>query len=244
MATYFLADIHLAENRPEITAAFLATLAALARDADAIYLLGDLYDYWLGDDLATPYQQHIAAALAALPCPLYYQHGNRDFLLGTAYAQTAHLRLLPERHTLNLGDHTVLIEHGDLLCTDDRGYQRLRRILRCRPLQWLYYRLPRALRRRIATKLRAQSQARTRRKNARITDTNPAAIRAALQNARATILIHGHTHRPAVHRLDNGDTVYVLGDWRPHGEILRYADGACTLINSAEIIHAPDNAGA
>ena len=244
MATYFLADIHLAENRPEITAVFLATLAAIARDADAIYILGDLYDYWLGDDLATPYQQRIAAALAALPCPLYYQHGNRDFLLGARYAPSAHLRILPERHTLTLGGRTVLLEHGDLLCSDDRGYQRLRRILRCRPLQWLYYRLPRALRRRIAEKLRAQSQARTRRKSTRITDTNPAAIRTALHSARATILIHGHTHRPAVHRLDDGNTVYVLGDWRPHGEILRYADGACTLINSAEIIHAPDNAGA
>ena len=244
MATYFLADVHLAENRPEITAAFRATLAALARDASAVYILGDLFDYYLGDDLASPLQQDIAAALAALPCPLYYQHGNRDFLLGTAYAQTARLRILPERHTLTLGGRTVLLEHGDLLCTDDRGYQRLRRILRCPPLQWLYYRLPRALRLRIAEKLRAQSKTRTRRKAARITDTNPAAIRAALQNARASILIHGHTHRPAVHRLDDGDTVYVLGDWRPHGEILRYADGACTLINSAEIIHAPDNAGA
>ena len=244
MATYFLADIHLAENRPEITAAFRATLAALARDASAVYILGDLFDYYLGDDLASPLQQDIAAALAALPCPLYYQHGNRDFLLGARYAQSARLRILPERHTLTLGGRTVLVEHGDLLCSDDRGYQRLRRILRCRLLQWLYYRLPRALRRRIATKLRAQSQARTRRKSTRITDTNPAAIRAALQNARASILIHGHTHRPAVHRLDDGNTVYVLGDWRPHGEILRYADGACTLINSAEIIHAPDNAGA
>ena len=235
MATYFLADIHLAENRPEITAAFLDTLAAIARDADAIYLLGDLYDYWLGDDLATPYQQRIAAALAALHQP------DESTALE---AQTARLRILPERHTLTLGGHTVLVEHGDLLCSDDRSYQRLRRILRCRPLQWLYYRLPRALRRRIAEKLRAQSQARTRRKAARITDTNPAAIRAALQNARASILIHGHTHRPAVHRLDNGDTVYVLGDWRPHGEILRYADGDFALVNSAEIIHAPDNAGA
>lgn len=236
MATYFLADIHLAENRPEITAAFLDTLAALARDAEAIYILGDLYDYWLGDDLATPYQQRIAAALAALPCPLYYQHGNRDFLLGARYAQSARLRILPERHTLTLGDRTVLVEHGDLLCTDDRGYQRLRRILRCPPLQWLYYRLPRALRRRIATKLRAQSQARTRRKNARITNTNPAAIRAALHSAHATILIHGHTHRPAVHQREDGSTVYVLGDWHPYGEILRYADGDFALVNSAEIL--------
>lgn len=236
MATYFLADVHLAENRPEITAAFLDTLAALARDAEAIYILGDLYDYWLGDDLVSPYQQRIAAALAALPCPLYYQHGNRDFLLGARYAPSAHLRILPERHTLTLGGHTVLVEHGDLLCSDDRGYQRLRRVLRCRLLQWLYYRLPRALRLRIAEKLRAQSKTRTRRKAARITDTNPATIRTALHSARATILIHGHTHRPAVHRLDDGDTVYVLGDWRPHGEILRYADGDFALVNSAEIL--------
>ena len=236
MATYFLADIHLAENRPEITAAFLDTLAAIARDADAIYLLGDLYDYWLGDDLATPYQQRIAAALAALPCPLYYQHGNRDFLLGTAYAQTARLRILPERHTLTLGGHTVLVEHGDLLCSDDRGYQRLRRVLRCRPLQWLYYRLPRALRRRIAEKLRAQSKTRTRRKAARITDTNPAAIRAALQNARASILIHGHTHRPAVHPLDDGKRVYVLGDWHPHGQILCHDADGFRLIDSASLL--------
>lgn len=229
MAIYFLADIHLAEHRPAITAAFLDTLAAIAGDAEAVYILGDLYDYWLGDDLASPFHQRIAAALAALPCPVYYQHGNRDFLLGAAYARTAHLHLLPERYRLQLGDTPVLLEHGDLLCTDDRGYQRLRRVLRCRPLQWLYYRLPRALRRRLAEKLRQQSQARTRRKASAITDTHPAAIRTALENAAATVLIHGHTHRPAVHRLDNGNTVYVLGDWRPYGEILRYADGTFTL---------------
>ena len=229
MAIYFLADIHLAEHRPAITAAFLDTLAAIAGDAEAVYILGDLYDYWLGDDLASPFHQRIAAVLAALPCPVYYQHGNRDFLLGAAYARTAHLHLLPERYRLQLGDTPVLLEHGDLLCTDDRGYQRLRRVLRCRPLQWLYYRLPRALRRRLAEKLRQQSQARTRRKASAITDTHPAAIRTALENTAATVLIHGHTHRPAVHHLDDGNTVYVLGDWRPYGEILRYADGTFTL---------------
>ena len=229
MAIYFLADIHLAEHRPAITAAFLDTLAAIAGDAEEVYILGDLYDYWLGDDLASPFHQRIAAALAALPCPVYYQHGNRDFLLGEAYARAAHLHLLPERYRLQLGDTPVLLEHGDLLCTDDRGYQRLRRVLRCRPLQWLYYRLPRALRRRLAEKLRQQSQARTRRKASAITDTHPAAIRTALENAAATVLIHGHTHRPAVHHLDDGNTVYVLGDWRPYGEILRYADGTFTL---------------
>ena len=236
MAIYFLADIHLAEHRPAITAAFLDTLAAIAGDAEAVYILGDLYDYWLGDDLASPFHQRIAAALAALPCPLYYQNGNRDFLLDTAYAQTARLRILPERHTLTLGGHTVLVEHGDLLCSDDRGYQRLRRVLRCRLLQWLYYRLPRALRRRIAEKLRAQSKTRTQRKAARITDTNPAAIRAALHSAHASILIHGHTHRPAVHPLDDGKRVYVLGDWHPHGQILCHDADGFRLIDSASLL--------
>ena len=132
VAEYFLADIHLSAERPDITAAFRATLAALARDASAVYILGDLFDYYLGDDLASPLQRDIAAALAALPCPVYYQHGNRDFLLGDAYARAAHMHILPERYRLSLGDKTVLIEHGDLLCTDDHGYQRLRRILRCR----------------------------------------------------------------------------------------------------------------
>ena len=210
MAEYFLADIHLSAERPDITAAFRATLAALARDASAVYILGDLFDYYLGDDLASPLQQDIAAALAALPCPVYYQHGNRDFLLGDAYARAAHMHILPERHRLSLGSKTVLIEHGDLLCTDDHGYQHLRRILRCRCLQRLYYRLPARLRLAIAEKLRGQSRKRSRRKAPRITDTNPAAIRRVLQEQQAEILIHGHTHRPAVHPLDDGKRVYVL----------------------------------
>ncbi|EHM55990.1 UDP-2,3-diacylglucosamine diphosphatase [Cardiobacterium valvarum] len=181
MAEYFLADIHLSAERPDITAAFRATLAALARDAGAVYILGDLFDYYLGDDLASPLQQDIAAALAALPCPVYYQHGNRDFLLGDTYACAANMHILPERHRLSLGGKTVLLEHGDLLCTDDHGYQRLRRILRCRFLQRLYYRLPARWRLAIAEKLRGQSRKRTRRKASRITDTNPATIRRVLQ---------------------------------------------------------------
>ena len=213
VAEYFLADIHLSTERPDITAAFRATLAALARDASAVYILGDLFDYYLGDALASPLQRDIAAALAALPCPVYYQHGNRDFLLGDTYACAANMHILPERHRLSLGGKTVLIEHGDLLCTDDHGYQRLRRILRCRCLQRLYYRLPARLRLAIAEKLRGQSRKRSRRKAPRITDTNPAAIRRVLQEQQAEILIHGHTHRENIHR--NADyTRIVLGDWR------------------------------
>ena len=233
VAEYFLADIHLSAERPGITAAFRATLAALAHDAAAVYILGDLFDYYLGDDLTTPLQQDIAAALTALPCPVYYQHGNRDFLLGDAYARAAQMTLLPERHRLVLGGKTVLLEHGDLLCTDDHGYQRLRRILRSRRLQRLYYRLPARWRLAIAEKLRGQSRERTRHKTPRITDTNPAAIRDALRGQQADILIHGHTHRPAVHPLPDGKTVYVLGDWHPHGQILRHDHGTFTLLDSA-----------
>ena len=236
VAEYFLADIHLSTERPDITAAFRATLAALARDASAVYILGDLFDYYLGDDLASPLQQDIAAALAALPCPVYYQHGNRDFLLGDAYACAANMHILPERHRLSLGGKTVLLEHGDLLCTDDHGYQRLRRILRCRFLQRLYYRLPARWRLAIAEKLRGQSRKRSRRKASRITDTKPATIRRVLQEHQADILIHGHTHRPAVHPLDDGKTVYVLGDWHPHGQILCHAHGTFTLLDSANLL--------
>lgn len=222
-ALYFLADIHLSEQQPAITTAFCATLKALASTADAVYLLGDLFDYWLGDDLTTPFHEYIAANIAALPCQVYYQHGNRDFLLAQDYARRANMCILAERHLLILDNQRVLLEHGDLLCIDDRGYQRLRLFLRNRRLQKLYALLPRRFKQGIAAKLRAQSKQRTKKKPAHITDTNPEEIARVMNHYQADILIHGHTHRPAVKQV-NGKPVFVLGDWRPHGKILRYCN--------------------
>lgn len=220
-AVYFLADIHLSEKQPEITAAFCNTLKALAAKADAVYLLGDLFDYWLGDDLTTPFHEYIAERIADLPCQVYYQHGNRDFLLGKEYARRAGMTILNERHLLILDNQRILLEHGDLLCIDDRGYQRLRFFVRNHYLQKLYARLPRRFRQNIAAKLRRQSQQRTKKKAAHITDTNPEEIIRVMATYHADVLIHGHTHRPAARQI-GGKPVFVLGDWRPHGKILRY----------------------
>lgn len=220
----FLADVHLSEARPDVTAAFRKTLAYMAQTPpEALYILGDLFDYWLGDDLLSPYHKEIAAAIAALPCPVYFQHGNRDFLLTERYAKLADMTLLPEREVVVLGGQRVLLEHGDLLCTDDRGYQWLRCVMRCRPLQRIYYGLPTGLRRWMGSSLRQQSRTRTRRKAPRITNTSREAIARVMRQYQASVLVHGHTHRPAVDEVAS-KKVFVLGDWRPYGEILCYRE--------------------
>lgn len=229
---YFLADIHLSAAAPEMTAAFRRALAQIAENQpDGVYILGDLFDAWLGDDieLETPFAQAIAQAIATLPCPVYFQHGNRDFLLSRAFARKANIILLPDRHFLTLDGKRVLLEHGDLLCTRDTGYQRLRRILRNRPLQRLYYRLPRIIKHNIAKQLKSKSKTHKHRKTARTTDADRDEIARILAQYRADILIHGHTHRPAIHD-ENGKTRYVLGDWTENGgQVLHYRSGTWQL---------------
>lgn len=227
---YFLADIHLSVNTPEITTAFLAALRQMsATQPDALYILGDLFDAWLGDDLADAFALDIAANLAALPCPVYFQHGNRDFLLGKTFAEKAGLRLLPERHMLDIDGKRILLEHGDLLCIHDRSYLRLRAILRNRLIQALYRRLPTALKRRIARTLRSKSKIAGTLKDPAITDADNAEVGRILDDYHADILIHGHTHRPAQHE-HHGKIRYVLGDWSGIGGIgLIYQQGQWRL---------------
>ena len=223
---YFLADSHLSPAQPGIHAAFRRALAHIAaQQPDGVYILGDLFNAWLGDDVADDFALAVADALAALPCPVYFQHGNRDFLLGKAFAQRAHLQLLPERHVLTIHGTRVLLEHGDLLCIHDHAYLRLRCILRARPLQALYHLLPLALKNTIARTLRQQSQSRGQRKPAQQTDADPLEAARVLARYQAQILIHGHTHRPATHR-ENGYSRYVLGDWDDNGGVIvEYGDG-------------------
>lgn len=229
---YFLADIHLSPDRPDITAAFLAALAHIAAAKPAaVYLMGDLFHAWLGDDIESenPFTRTIVQAIAALPCPVYFQHGNRDFLLSRAFAREARLILLPDRHIIFLNGQRIVLEHGDLLCTRDTGYQRLRRILRNRPLQRLYYRLPRIIKHSIAKQLKSKSKTHKHRKTARTTDADRDEIARILAQYRADILIHGHTHRPAIHD-ENGKTRYVLGDWTENGgQVLHYRSGTWQL---------------
>ncbi|MDO4777650.1 MAG: UDP-2,3-diacylglucosamine diphosphatase [Cardiobacteriaceae bacterium] len=224
---YFLADIHLSAEAPEITAAFRRALAQIAASKpDGVYILGDLFDAWLGDDLADKFAREIAASLAALPCPVWFQHGNRDFLLGEDFAREAGMTLLPERHVMEVAGRRILIEHGDLLCIHDHGYLRLRKILRHPATQALYRALPGVFKRRIAQKLRAQSKRRGARKDRRITDADANEVARILEKYRCDMLIHGHTHRAGEH-----DRRFVLGDWSAAGGvILQYRDGAWQLV--------------
>lgn len=227
MATLFIADLHLCAEEPAITAGFLRFLAGEARQADALYILGDLFEAWIGDDDPNPLHAQIAAAIRTLVesgVPCYFIHGNRDFLLGKRFARESGMQLLPEEKVLNLYGKRVLIMHGDTLCTDDVGYQAFRAKVHQPWLQTLFLALPLFIRKRIAAKMRAGSQSANSVKDMAIMDVNPQAVAETLERHRVQHLIHGHTHRPAVHALTaNGEPAfrYVLGAWHTQGSMIK-----------------------
>ncbi|SMC28766.1 UDP-2,3-diacylglucosamine hydrolase [Andreprevotia lacus DSM 23236] len=212
----FIADLHLSPADPATLAALHAFLAGTARAAAVLYILGDLFEVWIGDDqLAEPAYADIAASLRGLAdsgVPVYLMPGNRDFLVGKRLARAAGLTLLPDPTVITPFGLPLLLAHGDAYCTDDAAYQRFRRIVRNPLTQWLWRRLPFALRNREAAKLRRQSQAHNRQKAAYIMDVNAAAVEHAMRTAASQTLIHGHTHRPAQHAHATG-TRWVLPDW-------------------------------
>jgi UDP-2,3-diacylglucosamine hydrolase len=222
-----ISDLHLEEERPDITRAFLHFLATRASQAEALYILGDFFEVWIGDDAMTPFQQSIADALRALSergTRIYLMHGNRDFMLGKGFCRAAGCTLLGAPRVVALGGERVLLMHGDSLCTRDEGYMRLRRLLR-NPLSLFILRhLPLSTRRKLARKLRNESRAQTRMKASDIIDVTPELIPRVLAEHGVRILIHGHTHRPATHELDvDGHTArrIVLGDWDQQGWALQ-----------------------
>lgn len=228
MTELLLADLHLpprAAGAAEpgasfLNEAFLRFCAGPAREADRIYLLGDLFETWIGDDAGLADYPRETAALRSLSeagVQLRVQVGNRDFLLGRGFAETTGAELLPDPVVVELGGVPTLISHGDVWCTDDTGYQRWRRFARNRFAQWLFLRLPRARRTAIAGGLRSDSARAKRNKPQAIMDVNDSAVRRAFERAGVTRIIHGHTHRPAEHRyrVDGRDCErIVLADWR------------------------------
>ncbi|GGD08975.1 UDP-2,3-diacylglucosamine hydrolase [Franconibacter daqui] len=236
MATLFIADLHLCAEEPAITAGFLRFLAGEARQADALYILGDLFEAWIGDDDPNPLHAQIAAAIRTLVesgVACYFIHGNRDFLLGKRFARESGMQLLPEEKVLNLYGKRVLIMHGDTLCTDDVGYQAFRAKVHQPWLQTLFLALPLFIRKRIAAKMRAGSQSANRVKDMAIMDVNPQAVAETLERHRVQHLIHGHTHRPAVHGLKaNGEPAfrYVLGAWHTQGSMIKVTAESIELI--------------
>ncbi|WP_432719332.1 UDP-2,3-diacylglucosamine diphosphatase [Jeongeupia wiesaeckerbachi] len=225
-----ISDLHLSPADPATVDAFGRFVAGPARRAQALYILGDLFEVWIGDDqLGEPFYAARAAelrALAATGVAVYFMAGNRDFLCGKRFAHDAGLTLIADPLAIAPFGDTLLLAHGDAYCTDDVDYQRFRRIVRNPLVQWLWRRLPYRWRNREAAKLREKSTAMNRRKAEAIMDVNDGAVATAMRTAGVATLIHGHTHRPARHRGTHG-TRWVLPDWHAgEGGYLRIdADG-------------------
>jgi len=228
VATLFISDLHLDDARPQATESFLAFLRDEAAGAEALYILGDLFEYWLGDDAPTPVGQAVAPALRALPdrgVPVYFTHGNRDFLLGQAYAEAAGLQLLDEEQVVDLYGARTLLLHGDTLCTDDVRYQEVRTMLRDPAWQADFLAKPPAERVAAARKARELSAEYKDGVSMEIMDVNQKAVEDAMDRHGVRHMIHGHTHRPAIHEAGDRQRV-VLGDWYEQGSVLTVsADG-------------------
>jgi UDP-2,3-diacylglucosamine hydrolase len=196
-----VSDLHLDREPGPTLTQFLEFLEGPAREASALYILGDLFEYWIGDDARFPAAEALAPALARLPCPVIFQHGNRDFLLGTDYAARAGMELAPETLRVEFDGGPALLMHGDTLCTADVDYQRFRKMVRAPAWQQALLARPLAERVAEAERLRTISRDAGAMKADDIVDAHPDAIVEALREHGLSLLVHGHTHRPAIHRL-------------------------------------------
>jgi len=228
----FIADLHLCQEEPAITAGFLHFLRDQARDCSELYILGDLFEAWIGDDDPAPLHQQVAQALSALPIPVYFIHGNRDFLVGQHFAHRAGMQLLSEEVVLERFGQRLVIMHGDTLCTDDVGYLKFRKKVHNPWVQWLFLRLPLALRLKIARKMREGSQRSHQSKDMAIMDVNHHAVVEVMQRHQAKLLVHGHTHQPAIHSVPEvaaNAKRAVLGAWHHEGWMIEWTATGLTL---------------
>ena len=235
--TYFIADLHLAQNRPDITACFLSFLKNDAPKAQTLYILGDLFEYWIGDDDKNPFVVEVASSLNALSLlgtKIYFIHGNRDFLLGRNYAKSCGMQLLPETDMIDLYGKPVLIMHGDTLCTRDIAYQAFRKKSRSWWWQAIVKNLPLFVRKKIAEDYRKKSASATALKSQEIMDVTETEVIAELELHKSQLLIHGHTHRPKVHDIQANNKAaqrIVLGDWYEQGAWLKVTPNSIELLN-------------
>ncbi|MGB0450059.1 MAG: UDP-2,3-diacylglucosamine diphosphatase [Porticoccaceae bacterium] len=222
MSVLFISDLHLAPERPAVTRAFLSFLSDRASKVQALYILGDLFEAWIGDDDPSDLAAEVQAALRLLSdsgVKLFIQQGNRDFLLGSRFVKRCGAVLLGDEHIVEYAGHRALAMHGDSLCTDDIDYQRFRRKARNPVYKWCLSHLPLKRRQKIATDWRAKSMSANSNKAAAIMDVNAGAVAAVMAKHRVNVLIHGHTHRPNRHTLPRGERI-VLGDWHDLGWVL------------------------
>ncbi|UCE89161.1 MAG: UDP-2,3-diacylglucosamine diphosphatase [Pseudomonadota bacterium] len=233
MATLFISDLHLDGRRPQITQLFCRFLAGRAREAESLYILGDLFEVWLGDDMVLPDYAEALAAMAELRgagVSVYVMHGNRDFLMGTRFADQAGCTLLDDPTVVDLYGNKTLLMHGDTLCTDDVEYQKCRAMVRNPAFQAEFLSHTPQERIAIANDYRARSKAETSMKPEDIMDVNQGAVEQALREADVRQLIHGHTHRQGSHEFTLDGTSasrLVLGDWYDRGHVLVCDAGGC-----------------
>lgn len=237
MATLFISDLHLSASRAGLADLFVAFLERRVRPTDTLYILGDLFEVWLGDDAATGDQRRTMAALRARAdsgTRIMFIHGNRDFLAGKGFEEESGCRILPDASIIRLGDEPVLIMHGDSLCTDDVEYQAFKAKVRQPALQAQFLALPIEQRQAIAQSYRAESAKSTRRKPMEIMDVNAQAVAETMRAQGVTRLIHGHTHRQAIHdlTLDGAPAQrIVLGDWDETGCVLTHDESGYRMEN-------------
>ncbi len=231
MAHLFVSDLHLDAASPQAVETFLRLLAGEARGAESLYLLGDLFESWIGDDDPDPVRSRVCAALQSLTrsgVPVFAMHGNRDFLLGAGFEARSGCRLLPDPVIADLHGTRVLLTHGDLLCTGDAAYQELRTTVRGEFFQRRVAALSLAQRELLAAAARAGSRAHTRAVHADIMDVDPDAVAALVRATGVGCIIHGHTHRPAIHETQvDGRPLrrIVLDAWYERGGLLRWSAG-------------------
>lgn len=230
-----ISDLHLSESRPDLVRAFYAFLDDVASQHQALFILGDFFEYWVGDDAATPLHNDIARRLRDLSetTAVYLMVGNRDFALGKEYTEYCNATLLPDPTPVQLGAQTWLLSHGDRFCADDRGYQRYRAVIQSPLVLGTLRRLPLAWRLRLADRLRKASKDRNRSDAPRYVDVNQKAVKRVLAGSRHAGLIHGHTHMADWHIITDDNEPdrerLVMGDWDKLGWYLRFEQDSKTL---------------
>jgi UDP-2,3-diacylglucosamine hydrolase len=235
VTTLFISDLHLEADRPDIADQFLRFLETEALHADSLYILGDLFESWVGDDDPNEHYAWIKQALRKLTrkgVPVFFMHGNRDFMIGKTFAEETGVSILDDPTIVEVHGDRVLLSHGDAYCTDDIEYQAVRKMTR--DPAWQAMMLEKSLEERLAfaAQARAASMARGGTISEDITDVNDNAINAAFKDAGVSIMLHGHTHRPAIHEFEidgNPARRIVLGDWYEQGSVVRWDRDGSTL---------------
>ena len=235
MTTLFISDLHLSESRPDITACFLKLLDKEASQAQALYILGDLFDTWFGDDDDNALNRRVKRAFHRLTkqgVACYFVHGNRDFLVGKRFSLETGVQLLPENTEINLYGQPCLIGHGDALCTLDVSYQKYRQFINRRWVQWIFLHLPLKMRHKIVGNIKSSSRDDKQRKTVDVMDVTPEEVVKLMGRRQCQLMIHGHTHRAAIHQLQvNGQQAkrIVLGDWFDQASVLVCTESEISL---------------